>query len=502
MANSNEIKKKNSVVSDKRNTNLKWFSVMSAILLIAIVLVINILFDSILGDKLVFDLSATGQNAVSDVTVDYINSLPADAHIRIVGLFDKPSNIKDTPYEYIIPLLDNYAAKSGGRISVEYVNPQSYPAIRTELDPQGMFDLKEGLFAVAYNGRVITVNAYDCFTYDQSYLNTYNYMLPTSNIAENTFTNAIVNLTRGYQHKAYFVTGLREASHVQISNILAAFGCESVDLPASDTFAVPADCDLLIINGINSDISERMSQAMIDYINDGGKILVAVDFSGNNSTEQYLHLNTVLHEMNLHVDPYLLLENDTSYQLSTDPQSARVNSQVDVFSEYATFSTEPNLTISYARPVRSYDTPYSYIMVSPVLSTSAKATANLVDSEGHASQFANEGIYYVGYYSTFDGMAVPPEMYVFSSMTFTSDDYISQYGYNNRNVVFIRNVLRSLLKADDSTIVPAKALADYSINPNKVTKNSANALMVSLLIVVPAGLVITGVLVYSKRKNL
>ena len=89
-------KKKQKVVSDKRNINLKWFSIGSVIILVAIILVFNILFDSILGKTLSFDLSATGQNAISQVTEDYINSLPADAKIRVVGLFDEPSNIKDT----------------------------------------------------------------------------------------------------------------------------------------------------------------------------------------------------------------------------------------------------------------------------------------------------------------------------------------------------------------------------------------------------------------------
>lgn len=497
----NNTKKKQKVVSDKRNINLKWFSIGSVIILVAIILVFNILFDSILGKTLSFDLSATGQNAISQVTEDYINSLPADAKIRVVGLFDEPSNIKDTYYEYIIPLLENYQSKSNGRISVEYINPESYPAIINELDPQGMFDLKSGTYAVAYNGRVISINPIDCFSYDQELLTYYGYYRPTSNMVENTFTNAIVNLTRGFQSKAYFVNVSQTDPHTQMTNILNALGCESLDLYATEDFAIPADCDLLIISGIYSDITESMAQQMIDYIHNGGKLLVAVGFNPENTSERYLNLNLVLNEVNLNLDSTIISENNPDYQLGSG-NNASFYSNVDIFQDYGSFTNAATLRTSFSRPVREYDNPYSYIQVAPILCTSSNASASEVASDGTVNRYANEGLYYVGYHATFVNTSTPPDVYVFGTMALTSDNYISQYGYNDSNVIFIRNVVRDMLKVENSVIVESKTLYDYSLNPTKVTANSVNTLMVVLIIVIPAAFVISGVIIYSKRKNL
>jgi hypothetical protein len=140
-ANSNADKASAKKVSDKRAKSLKFYSIGAVLILIAIALLINIFFDSLLGDALTFDFSVSGQNSITKVTQDYLNTLPKDYKIRIVGLMDKPESLTDTPYEYIVPLLDDYAAKSDGRITVEYINPETYPSIINELDPSGAYDL-------------------------------------------------------------------------------------------------------------------------------------------------------------------------------------------------------------------------------------------------------------------------------------------------------------------------------------------------------------------------
>ena len=233
---------------DKRNISLKWFSIASVVILIAIVLLVDVLFDAILGDKFVFDMSSTGQHTITQPTQDFINSLPSDTKIRIVGLFEKPDKIAGTTLEYVCPILDDYVEKSDGKITVDYIDPTVHPGIINELDPEGVIGLEYNTFAIAYNGQVTSISAYDCFAFDQST------GYPTSNLVEATFTNAMATLVHGFSYKAYFITGLQEPSHVQLTKVLASIGIDSADLPASTDFAIPSDCDLLIINGINIDI--------------------------------------------------------------------------------------------------------------------------------------------------------------------------------------------------------------------------------------------------------
>ena len=104
--------KKTIIHSDDRAKKLKYYSIGSVVLLIAIVLLANILFDGIFGKALTFDFSESGQNTISQVSVDYINSLPADAHIRIVGLFNRPDNVAGTPFPLTSPITNPILSSS------------------------------------------------------------------------------------------------------------------------------------------------------------------------------------------------------------------------------------------------------------------------------------------------------------------------------------------------------------------------------------------------------
>lgn len=492
-------KDQTSIKRDQRNLNLKLFSIGSIVLLIAIVLVVNIIFDSLIGDKLTFDFSSTGQNSITSVSEDYIKSLPSDTDIRIVGLFDEPTDLTGSPLEYMVPLLNDYQAKSGGRITVEYINPTTHPSIMQELDPNGLYDLKADIYAVEYNGKIKTIVPLDCFSYDETTYYQTGGLLPISNSVESKFTNAIMSLVNGYAGKVYFVTNLNESyGHLMLSQILEGIGYESEDLPAADSFAVPSDCSLLVISGINSDLSENMAQQIITYINQGGKVIVAIDFMYNYATD-YTNLNAVLEVMNLKIDSNLVMEQDTSYLYNS---SNPLESKVTIASDYTVYN--PSVTYlrsSLNRSVTTAGNPASYITVAPVLQTSDKA--GLTDISGQAPTIISgtTGQYNIGMHSEFSD-AKGQEMYVFGTLNFTSDYYIGQYGTTDSNVVFIRNIISDMLDAGDTIIVDSKPIADYSLDEDKLSNDKSTLMRTVFMVVIPLAMVICGVIVYNKRKNL
>jgi hypothetical protein len=498
-------KKEKSVQTDVRAGKLKLFSVSSFVILLVIVIAVNIIFslkinNTSIDDYLTYDMTATGQNSVSEVTINYLHQLPADTHIRIVGLTDRPTNLRDTPYEYIVPLLDDYVSISEGKVTVEYINPTKYPSIIAELDPNGVYDLANATgYVVSCNGQIIQINPIDCFTYDNEYLQ-YGYYLPTANIVEQKFTSAIVNLTQGYSYKAYFVTGLGEGTHEQLSNMLASMSIASEEIMASDNFVVPSDCDLLILNGINTDITESMIEAIKTYLSGGGKMIVAVNYYNTNVNESFTKLNMLLANYNICIGNSLIVENDPAHQINSDPY----NTLIDVASDYVeTAGGYTSLRNSYARPITDADTPYGYITISPIFTTSSNTSIGVFDqTTGNIVQSASTAKFNIGMYATFTGTPTPPDVYVFGTLTFTSDDYISAFGYNDANVVFIRNTIRNMLAADDSVFVEGKALSDYSIDTTKINSNTVTVLTFILVAIIPLAFVIAGVVVYNKRKNL
>lgn len=487
--------------TDSRSDKLKLYSIGSIVLLIAIALLANILFDKILGKPLTFDFSENLSNSLSQQSIDYLNSLPQDTKIRIVGLFDKPSDVSGTEYQYIAPLLDDYVRNSNGKITVEYVDPSRQPAIINELDPNNAYKLSTrlGCYVIKYNDKLKVVDTLDCYSFDSEYLYR-GYYYVTANNTEFTFTNSMFILTNGYSCKAYLVTGLEEDSSEYLKKILESMSIEAIDLPVSENFKVPDDCDFIIINGPNNDISEKVYVALSEYIGKGGKLLVAVNYSMNNVSEDYVRLNKLLNQMNINIDPALIAENDPDYQLSGYQLDHTVRS-VGAFRQYANVSF---LHATYSRSVRNANVPNNQYVASPVLQTSENAVTTELDAKGNTIESSVKiGQFNAAMYTTLEGND-PSKAFVFGTMNFTSDEYISTYGLNDVNMDFIRSCLSELTSSKEFAVlnVPVKSVEDFSLDTTKATTSSSTVILAVFMIVIPLALVAVAVFVYAKRKNL
>lgn len=488
--------------SDERINRIKLYSVGAVILLIAILILANFLFDKLLGSALTFDFSDSLQNSISQESIDYIDSLPADSKIQIVGLFDRPGNVSGTAYQYIIPLLDDYEKNSKGKITVDYIDPNLHPDILSQLDPSNSYDLNSHLdsFVIKYNDKIKIVDPVSCYTYDSDYLNQGYYYVISNNV-EFEFTNSMYILTHGYSCKAYVVTGLEEAGNEYLSMILSAMAIEYNEIAVSENFVVPEDCDLLIINGPNQDISEKMYLSITDYIQKGGKLLVSVDYNLKNVGERFTRLNKLLNQMNINIDPVLISENDPWYQLGGLSVDSTVN-PTDGFKDYIDLGS---LHSTYARSVRSLDSDGVSFTTYPVLMTSENASTVEIDNAGNAitDTQVNSSRFYVCMLSVGEGND-PAKAFVFSTRNFTSDEYISAYGLNDNNVKFLRSCIRELTSTvnDLSLDIKTKNVDNFSIDKSKATSSSSTAVLVVFMILVPLSLVSIAVIVYSKRKNL
>lgn len=489
--------------TDDRAHKLKLYSIGSIALLIGIVLVTNILFDGIFGKILTFDFSDFGQNTISQESQEFIDSLSPDTHLRIVGLFSRPDNVSGTPYQYIIPLLDDYAKKSDGKITVEYYDLTENPTIINELDPSNAYDLASNAsnFVVEYNGRIKIITPLDCYSYDEEkYYYTGTYYI-NSNNTEYVFTNTINMLTNENMCKAYIVSGLKEDTSFYITQVLNSMSIIVEELPSSDNFVIPEDCDLLILNGPNSDISEKMYVAMSDYISKGGKIFIAVNFSIRNVTERFDRLNQLVNQMGINIDPAMINENDPGFQRG----GYVIDHTVIATDDFSDYYSVPYYHATYSRSISSYNNPNSSITGIPALRTSDKASLTEFDTNGNAIESSTDttGQYYVAMYAAGQGED-PAKMFVFGTANFSSDEYISGYGVNDVNVEFFKSCIRELTgsKSANAINVAVKNVDNYSLDNTKATTSSATMMMVIFMIILPVVLIALAVYVYTKRKNL
>ena len=489
--------------TDSRSDKIKFYSIGAVVILIGILLVANILFEKVLGNALTFDFSDNLSNSLSEDTINYLDSLPADTNIQIVGLFERPENVSKTRYQYIIPLLDDYARSSKGKVTVKYVDAQTNPAIISQLDPTNSYDLQNNLdsFVIKYNDKIKVVSPYDCYSYDPDYLSQ-GYYYVIGNNTEYTFTNSMYILTQGYSCKAYVVTGLSDDGNEYLKKILEGMAIEYNELAVAENFVIPDDCDLLIINGPNSDISEKMLVAMTEYLNKNGKLLVTTDYNLGNTGENFDRLNTLLNKLNINIDPALITDNDPWHQLgglTTDTTVNTVGAFVDYVNTGALHST-------FARSVRETDPIMNgSVTVYPVLVTSENAATVGIDAAGNeiAGTYVTEKQFNVCMFAVGAGDD-PVKAFVFGSTNFTSDDYISAYGMNDSNVAFTKSCIRELTSTKNVSVldISTKDVDNFSLDAQKATASASTAILAVFMIFIPIVLVAVAVIVYMKRKNL
>jgi hypothetical protein len=236
------------------------------------------------------------------------------------------------------------------------------------------------------------------------------------------------------------------------------------------------------------------------YVENGGKVIAAVDYSLDNVNEPYTNLNRLLNEMNINVEHCMVSENDPSYQLNT-----MINdSQADIAERYKDFTSEKKVHITLARPVTDSATQNKNYSTYPVLMTSAKATKSVADENNQAKQIDSaQGVINVAMHSSFN-IDNAGEIYVFGTVNFTSDVYFEQFTLSDRNADFIRSTIRSMLptSAQYNIDIPVKQLAGNRLNQNKATVSVSTAVMIVFMIVLPLILSSMAVIVYNKRKNL
>lgn len=102
---------------------------------------------------------------------------------------------------------------------------------------------------------------------------------------EQDFTSTILKLTSKKQRKVYFLSGHgerdidsnEEDSYTEIKKRIEADNYAVEKLVLAQQIAVPEDCSALIISGSQTPLLEAEEQAIIDYLDLGGKAIIMVD---------------------------------------------------------------------------------------------------------------------------------------------------------------------------------------------------------------------------------
>lgn len=233
--------------------------VVTALLMI-LVIIVTIALNLFVSSKNISDIDVTKEKiySLTQESLDKISSVTNDTKLILYKMSDNTEVI-------------NYAKlynKANSHITYEEVSDAlEIPELQ---EKYGISSSTDSLIIAESGERSKLVSYNDFYTYDSD-------TLKQLDVTEQKITNAILDVNLSENPKIYFSTNHTsdDSQNYQIAKEVLkneANEIEDVDLLVAGR--VPEDCDVLVITNISEDLTEFERNIIIDYINQGGDMMI------------------------------------------------------------------------------------------------------------------------------------------------------------------------------------------------------------------------------------
>lgn len=332
------------------------YSVAISAVFIVIVVIINLIVNEIPSKYSEIDISNSKIYSIGDQTTEMLDELEKDVTIYQVA----QSGSED---EVISNLLKKYEEESD-HIKVELKDPIVNPQFTTEYTDQ---QVSSNSLIVVCGDRSKVIDYNNLYESTMDY-NTYSYTT-TGFDGEGQITSAIAYVTSENLPVLYTLSGHGEKeldSTIQEDIEKSNIEIKSLNLISEET--VPDDTDCLLINSPATDISEDEKDAIIEYLENGGKAIIFSDYT----IEKLNNFDGILENYGVKRVDGIVIEGDAQHYAMQMPYYLLpdVNS-TDVTSDFA--SSGYYVLAPYAQGIQKLDDVRDTVTIESILTTSDSA---------------------------------------------------------------------------------------------------------------------------------
>ncbi len=466
------------------------FSTGMIVIVVALTVVVNLIASALPETYTQIDATSQKLYSITEDTEKYLDTLKDDVTLYVmVNKNSKDDNVDRTLQKY---------ASASKHVKVKYVDPNVSPTFASKYTDS---DVTSNSIIVVCGDRSKVID-YNSDIYEYSYDSSYNYSV-TGYDCEGQVTAAIQYVTSESTTNVYELTGHDESTlSGDFSEVFQKrfMNVESLNLLTVD--AIPEDCQAIFITAPQSDLSEDDLTKLSQYLGNGGKIYLSIDYSKWNELTNFKKL---LSDNKIETTESLLAETDRSYYyqspfyLLPNVENTEVSSSVagmtQVFVPYSVgliFTGEDDSNVT------------SFMTTSD--NTIAKTAANIaaVQTQEDAVNVTNvqdgdsQGQYSLGMLVT---NANGGELCVLGSAMMCTDS--ANQIVSGHNATLFNGIVNALVTTDDGSSDNAVVIAakDYTVSNLTV---SANAMLVYGIlwgIFMPIALIIVGIIVWARRRK-
>lgn len=455
-----------------RGTNAIVFSAAA----IGIFILLTIMVRAIPGIQ--FDLTADKKYTLSEHTLDVLNQLDEDIQVYAFTGGDPMTD------QQIVDMLEEYARRSN-HIHFREVDPIKNPSLAQELEVS-MY----GTVVFQMGEDTTQVQSYQMFAPSQSQQS---YIF----LGEEKFTKTIYDFISDEEYPVYFLTGHNEMTESDLSNLFqtmtsSRFIPKTLNLGLEGT--VPEDANILLIIGMQQDLTDEETKIIQDYIANDGKLFIAFNYNSNFS--EWENMSTILETYG--VSPVSGIVVDPERQFLGNPSLTvpeygfhTIVNKLDENSFYTILPTPVPLQGNEEQPPEG-------LMMRSLLKTTSSSYAK-VDSGQETISWSKESGDLDGPFSLAFSVETTdrkPKAIIVGSATFLINDMILQQG--NRD--FVMNSLAYLNEQEDNIVILPR---EETFAPQAfLLPKDINRIFYSTVAGIPgAFLVLAGIVWWRRRKG-
>jgi hypothetical protein len=465
-----------------RNKNLKYGvnSIAVTVITVAIMIALNLLI-GLLDIK--WDLTSNQLFTIGDESRELLSKL--NKPVEITGLFDEMQISTDTRIRDALRMLDNYTKHPN--VSVRYLDPDQNPSLIRDLDPNGALDLAKSNFVVRCGTKSKKLTLIDLFEFNQTYE-----IIGVK--AEEAFSGAIQYVAADKSPIVYFMDGhdeLAADTHFTVlKNYLLNNNYLVETLNMTGASAIPDDTELLVFASPQMDLNPGELDVLRDYFSVGGKAVFLFDY--NEYGREFPNFNTLFETFNLAINNDKVRSDDAAAHMTDDPYFIMygVKSSAVIPQSFL-------MPLSNSRSVSILKNQREWITSTPLLSTSALATSEPVDS---AKEPVSGPLDIAVAVENRGGSGIS-KVIVMGNASFMSDSAVNIY-YQFHEVgmreIFL-NFLRWMLGEQETLVIAPKSFATPMLT---ISEEAVNRVAIGVIFILPLLIVGTGLVIYLRRRHL
>lgn len=476
------IQKRRYSVSKKTFSFGAYSSVMVVISIVAAV-VVNLAVNQLPESVKSVDVTSDRLYSLTDDTKNLVSTLDEDVTIYILT---NSSNEDDT----IEKTLAEYDDLSD-HLTVEHVDPSENPEFIKQYS-QDVSELYMNSMVVVSDERYKVINSSDIYEY--SYTSDYTSYEVTSYDGEGQITAAIDYVTRDNMPTVYTLTGHDETElGSSFTDTLTKMNINVEDLDLMQNDSVPEDAQAVIINAPGTDLSDDDLAKLEAYADQGGNLIMVTNYTAEQEMTNYYSL---LSYYQIGVEDGVVLEDDSGryyqYQAYLLPIIQDDDITADITNGYVMSAFSQSLTVPETTPDGYTITPLLTTSENSYLHTDVQDEASLERTESETVGTRNVGVKSVK--TNEDGSTSTAIVY---SSLFIFDDQADNMVSGSNSALF-KGSVAAVTDSEEAVSIPAKSISNNYLT---MSTGTASKLTVIFTGIVPAALIVLGIVIWVRRRH-